>query len=793
MTTNDPSALDAPLARADVLRALSVAALAGIPLVLAIGRAPAPRWASLGALLVLAPTLHALRALDRSGRERPALRTALLLLASACVAPLGWLFGPNAGVMAAVALLALLAGLSARRESARPSALVLAVISGGQALVTVLVLLRVLPDLSLSPVIVAGHPDWQHLAAHASAQLVVAGAFFAGRSLRDRYADVHARLHRASHAIALQRALLEEARADYRRALRTARGAGAGGVVVERSVTAEAAGHEPSRVERELLATPARGAPSPLDSPVASVDGSTASTTLFMDAHRGRMEVQHGAVLGLSTMGIAILAVIGRNALPTVVGLVCMALIAVLSLLQREVSRRRGGDESFYAPYALIGALSAGPAFAFGLHSAFATVIAALLFYGGAFRAQASTDRLGRRLPVYLAVGITHALVFTLVWSGVIPDAGNQPILTAGHAPLEPVVLHLLLQATYAAAFAGGFLLDTRFQSALREAAHVEASLRAGTEVLARTDAETAAVLEETGGGLFSGQRVGRYRVGRLLASGGLGDVYAASRDGDEAPVALKLVRWDRAAEPVALELLAREAAALARVQSPCVARIFEAGVASELPFVAMERIDGASLAEVLRTERRLDLEAARTLAEDLFRGLRDVHDAGVIHRDIKPHNVMRARDAEGRTRWKLVDFGLALHGLPSGASTVGGTAAYVAPEQALGERVDPRADLYSACLVLYRVLTGRPAFVGQDPREVAARARQHGPPDPGALVRMPDALALVLRLGLAADPKERFTTAREAAKAFAAAFDGEISDVHRMRAEALLARAPWS
>jgi serine/threonine-protein kinase len=162
------------------------------------------------------------------------------------------------------------------------------------------------------------------------------------------------------------------------------------------------------------------------------------------------------------------------------------------------------------------------------------------------------------------------------------------------------------------------------------------------------------------------------------------------------------------------------------------------------------------------------------------------VHDAGVVHRDIKPHNVMRTRDADGATRWKIVDFGLALHGLPSGASTLGGTAAYVAPEQALGERVDPRADLYSATLVLYRALTGRPAFVGQDPREVAERARQQGPPDPTALV-------LVLRLGLAADPKDRFATAREAAKAISAAFDGEISEAHRARALALLERAPWS
>jgi serine/threonine protein kinase len=265
-------------------------------------------------------------------------------------------------------------------------------------------------------------------------------------------------------------------------------------------------------------------------------------------------------------------------------------------------------------------------------------------------------------------------------------------------------------------------------------------------------------------------------------------------REGDGAAIALKLVRSDRAAEPIALELLAREASALARVASPCVATILEAGLADEdLPFVAMERIEGPSLADVLRAEGRLEGEVLRELVRDLCRGIRDVHDAGVVHRDLKPHNVMRARDADGSAQWKIVDFGLALHGISGGAHTVGGTAAYVAPEQALGERVDPRADLYSACLVVYRALTGRPAFVGDDPQEVALRARSSGPPDPRGLVSLSRELELVLRVGLAADPRDRFATARELSTALTNALDGAISDAHRTRGEALLARAPWA
>jgi len=775
----------APFRRRDALLALAVAAGLAVPMVLALGRAPLPREAAIAGLAVLVPVLSALAWMDGRGRAPSATRAALLLVTAASLTPLGWFFGPNAGFAAAIALIALLSGLLSRPGPyGWSTAAMVALIAAGQATLLLLVLARALPDASLAPVIIAGHPDWQHAAAHAAVQGVFVGAFLAGRSLRDRYAGVRAAISETRRGVALKDALLEEARADYRRALRAIRSSGP-----ESSTPRVIA-----PADLPSAATPAEhtSLASEVRSPPRTPSETTATTRLWMDAYRLRMQTQRVAVVALCLTGNGILLVIGRNRVPLLVGLASMTLVAALALLQGVIAQRRR-EEAAQWPWTAVGVLSAGAAYAFGLHSAFACVIAALLFFGGSFRTAPGNQRAGGRLPVYLGVVLTHGAVFALIMAGLVPDDGNQPVLAPEHAPLEPFVLHVLLQLVYAAAFVGGWMTDARFQEALREAASAEAALRGSTEVLMRTDAEIARVLEESGSGLFSGERIGGYTLGRRIASGSLGDVYEASRIADGRPIALKLVRWDRASDRIALDLLAREAGALARVSSPSVARILEAGVDHDLPYVAMERIDGEPLADVLRARGRLPLKELRELARDLLRGVRDVHDAGIVHRDIKPHNVMRSRATEpGAPVWKIVDFGLAMHGLPGGASAQGGTPAYIAPEQALGERVDPRADLYSACLVIYRALTGRPAFVGNDAQEIALRARRAGPPDPRQHADISRELELVLRLGLAAEPKDRFATARELAAALEAALDGTISDAHRTRAEALLARSPW-
>ncbi len=752
----------------------------GLAVVVLLGREAPPRDAALAGLGADALVFGALALRARPGLDARPLDAALLVVAAVLLAPLAWLFGPSAGVIAApVALALLVVGLLAGRgigeRTARAVALALA---GGPLAVLVLVVARVLPDLSLTRVLIPGHPDWQHVAAHLAAQMVFLVAFVAGGALRERYAEVEAELERTVRQAPVRAALLDEARAEYRRALRVGRA----NLPAERVVRAS----EPPPPDPDEPST--RAQPAPPAAPAAAPASATLRTTaLFREAFRGKMHGQHRAVLALCAFGAGILLVIARNRVPLLVALASMGAIAGLSLLGRHLARTRGEDAAHW-PWALIAALSVGPAYSFGMHSAFACVVAALLFVGSSFRA-ASGAHVSRRLPVLAAVVLAHGGLFVAIATGRVPDAGNVPVLAAGHAPFEPVVLHAMLQGSYVIAFAAGWMVDARHDRLAREATRA-ASLAAREESqLARADAEIVRVLSGAGAGLFTGERIGPYELGRLIASGAVGDVYEAARAGDAGDagrVAIKLVRRERATDPLALELLTREAAALGRIRSPFVARILEAGADRDLPYVAMELIEGPSLAAVLRARRRLPLEELRRLVRDLSRGLADVHDAGLLHRDVKPHNVMLTATPEGE-RWKLVDFGLA--GAAGRGAVSGGTPAYMAPEQALGERVDPRADLYSLGLVVYRALTGRPAFLGSDREAIARAARASAPPDPAGVVPVPSDLRDALRLALAASPSERFSTPRELAAAFEAAFEGRLPDKQRSRARAL----PWA
>jgi serine/threonine-protein kinase len=274
-----------------------------------------------------------------------------------------------------------------------------------------------------------------------------------------------------------------------------------------------------------------------------------------------------------------------------------------------------------------------------------------------------------------------------------------------------------------------------------------------------------------------------------------MGDVYDAVGPESGQRAAVKLIRRDRAADPRSLALFAAEARALSRVRSDRVASVLEVGgIGAEVPFIAMERVEGRTLALVLQERGRLALPELRVLVRDVAQGLADVHAAGVFHRDIKPQNIAQTGDG-ANVRWKILDFGVAqIHDLVGAArSTVAGTPRYMAPEQALGEAIDARADLYSLCLVTYRALTGRPAYLGWNRLDIARAALTQPAPDPRWYATVPKQVELVLRVGLAARREDRFSAAAELGAAFEAACDGRLSTYHRARAEALLAREPWS
>jgi serine/threonine-protein kinase len=221
---------------------------------------------------------------------------------------------------------------------------------------------------------------------------------------------------------------------------------------------------------------------------------------------------------------------------------------------------------------------------------------------------------------------------------------------------------------------------------------------------------------------------------------------------------------------------------------------VLEVGTTTgEIPFLAMERLRGHDLAHQLRRQRRLQLTEAEQLANEVAAGLDAARAAGIVHRDLKPHNVFFAEDGAVQ-RWKILDFGVSKVG-GSGTLTKGhvvGTPAYMAPEQARGEDVDHRADVYSLAAILYRSVTGHPAFSGKDVPTTLYDVVYRVPTQPSILAPVPGDIDRVLAIGLAKHPGDRFATAHELAAWFAAATREHLTPAQRRRADDLTDKQPW-
>lgn len=501
-------------------------------------------------------------------------------------------------------------------------------------------------------------------------------------------------------------------------------------------------------------------------------------------AYRSKMRGFALWVTALCGGGAVLLAFVARERVPYIVALSCIAGIVIAAWFREALAKRY---ERVYWPWALIGVLSVGPAYSLGIHSAFAAVIAIWLFSGGLFRADDPAGQRQRRALVLGAILLSHTTLFSLVIAGIVPDDGNVPVVAPDATPFEPFALHALLSVVYILAFAAGLAVDRRYADLVRRAQEAARDAARQDELLVAARGELERALAR-GDGIFTGLMLGTYEVGRLLGRGGMGEVYEATDVRDKSRVALKLIRQDRVSDPDSLRMFREEAEALSRVRSDHVARVLGySDREGDVPFIALEFIEGRSLSERLRERSKLPLDQVRGMIRDVAAGLSDVHAAGVLHCDVKPQNVVETRAGT----WKLVDFGVAQLS-SSGTGSVAGTPAYMAPEQARGARIDARSDLYSLGVVAYRAITGRPAFTADDPDEVADLAFDVGPPDPRSLAQIPDDLALVLRIAMAPRPDQRFRTAAELAAAFDRAFESELGDETRRLGTHLLRERPW-
>ena len=253
----------------------------------------------------------------------------------------------------------------------------------------------------------------------------------------------------------------------------------------------------------------------------------------------------------------------------------------------------------------------------------------------------------------------------------------------------------------------------------------------------------------------------GRYRIVRKLGSGGMADVYLAEDEELGRRVAIKILNDRHANDEQFVERFRREAKNAAGLSHPNIVSIYDRGEAEGTYYIAMEYLDGRSVKELVVARGPLPIGDAIAFTRQMLAALRFAHRKGVVHRDIKPHNVMA--DADGRL--KVTDFGIARAGASqmTEAGSIIGTAQYLSPEQARGAPVDQRSDLYSVGVVLYEMLTGSVPFTGESPVEIAMKHLSDAPRPPS--VQRPDVppdLDMVVLRALAKSPDDRFQTAEE-------------------------------
>ena len=252
-------------------------------------------------------------------------------------------------------------------------------------------------------------------------------------------------------------------------------------------------------------------------------------------------------------------------------------------------------------------------------------------------------------------------------------------------------------------------------------------------------------------------QLSGRYRLESKLGSGGMSTVYLAVDEVLDRRVAIKVLHREISDQPDQLERFRREARAVASLSHPNLVAVIDAGEDGGHPYIVFEYVPGETLKKRIDAEGRLGLDEATAYAIEIGRGLAAAHAARLIHRDVKPQNVLI--DAEGRA--KITDFGIArsleAHGLTA-TGRVLGTTDYVSPEQAMGREVDPRTDVYSLGIVLYEMLTGDVPFHAETQVGVAMKHVNETVPD--VQRKRPEtsaALAAALERAVAKDPKDRY------------------------------------
>jgi serine/threonine-protein kinase len=275
----------------------------------------------------------------------------------------------------------------------------------------------------------------------------------------------------------------------------------------------------------------------------------------------------------------------------------------------------------------------------------------------------------------------------------------------------------------------------------------------------------------------------GRYRLDGRLGAGGMSTVFLATDTVLERQVAVKLLAEHLADDEVFVMRFRHEALAAARLQHPNIVQVFDSGhdESSHRHYIVMEYVDGPSCSDLLREHGQLGVEDTVRIVVEACHGLDYAHRAGVVHRDVKPGNLLISNETGAV---KLADFGIAKAAEQTRVTQVGsvlGTAAYLSPEQAQGKEAGPASDIYSLGVCAYQLLTGRLPYEYSSLTELALKQQNDGV-DPIRQLRpeVPEELDRAIRLCLSRDPDHRYSSALQLAEALEAGMGGEVTQVTR-------------
>jgi eukaryotic-like serine/threonine-protein kinase len=389
----------------------------------------------------------------------------------------------------------------------------------------------------------------------------------------------------------------------------------------------------------------------------------------------------------------------------------------------------------------------------FGIYSPALMIVVLGLYFVG----------LGKAGRMAITAYFMCAALYTGMWLPVFFGAPDIGLMRPALDPTQQVIIllcvHFVLALTMVTARMSrrtALLAVGELEQAVRLAAHRQALL-----LEARDELERALRSKR---GRFSEQAIGSYRLGDVLGRGAMGEVYEAVDTRTKGRVAIKLLSQASLGNQNLVLRFFRELRTATAVESPHVVRVIEIGE-QPVPFLVMERLEGETLAELLRARRALTPAEVVDLVSQIAIGVTAAATAGIVHRDLKPQNVFRHHDV-----WKVLDFGVARamdQGDTLTAGQIVGTPSYMAPEQASGGAIDHRTDLYALAAIAYRALTGHPPFSGKEVAETLYRVVHTRPTRPTLLApELPAAVDAVLAKGMARRPTDRFASATEFATA---------------------------